>query len=105
MRDKAHRKFIASLPCCVTGLQDSSQCAHISKERFSAGLKASDVMCVPMSVDEHRTQTLWPHGEVDYWSYHGGIKKAKKLAMDLYRITGQTDLAIELIEEFRNDNR
>jgi hypothetical protein len=97
IRDEKHRRFIASLPCCVTGHTDV-QCAHVSEGKRSIGLKSGDNFCLPLSVNEHRIQH--EIGELTYWSHFGGIDRAKKLANDLYKVSGDTDAALALLENF-----
>lgn len=98
IRDKKHRQFIASLPCCVSGASDV-QAAHIRSGCFSAGMKPCDSLTVPLSVSEHRRQG--EIGEEAFWGEYGGIDKAKELARDLYEHTGNTSEALRLIAEFR----
>jgi hypothetical protein len=100
-RKPKHRKWIATLPCCVSGIEGQTQAAHVSKGRYSLGMKAGDNFIIPLSVEEHRTQTLWPYGEAGYWEQHGGIDKVKKLANDLYEVSGNTEAAYQLLGAFR----
>ena len=98
-RKKAHREWIASLPCCVSKLQGHTQAAHVSKGRFSMGLKSGDNNCLPLSVWEHEMQHRL--GERLYWEQYGGIEKAKTLANALYEISGNTNAALMLLARFR----
>ena len=101
IRDKKHRKWIASLPCCVSG-RTETQAAHIRDQCFSAGMKPGDDLCIPLDYKEHALQHKI--GEKLYWQPHGGIDKAKQLAKDLYAIRGDTDKAMMLIVRFKNGN-
>jgi hypothetical protein len=98
IRDEKHRRFIASLPCCVTGLEGETQCAHVSEGRHSIGMKSGDNNCLPLSVDEHRIQH--EIGEQNYWFSFGGLAKAKRLANNLYDVSGDMDAALALLESF-----
>jgi len=77
------------------------QAAHIRDGCFSAGMKPCDSLCVPLNWAEHARQHR--EGEQDFWEAYGGIERAKKLAKDLYKVSGNYDAAIELIREFRNE--
>jgi hypothetical protein len=94
-----HRRWIASLPCVITGAHDV-QCAHISKGRHSMGMKACDSMCVPLSCSQHAKQ----HGmsEEKFWEPHGGIDRAKALANALYEVSGDNIEALRLIQKWRS---
>lgn len=101
VRDVKHRRFIASLPCLISGGNDT-QAAHIRKGNpCGAGLKPSDIYCLPLSVDQHRIQH--DMGEVEYWRPYLGYKRASKLARDLYAVTGDREKALELIAEWKNE--
>lgn len=99
IRDEKHRRFIASLPCLITGAKDV-QAAHIRKQNGGGtGLKPSDEFCVPLSVEQHRLQG--EIGEVDFWRPYLGYKRASKLARALYVVTGDKNMAMKLIMEWR----
>ena len=80
------RRWIADLPCIITGLPVDVQCCHIRKNSGAGiGEKPKDVgNCVPMSVGEHTRQHSI--GETTYWNKFGGIDRAKSLASDLGEI-------------------
>lgn len=100
IRDKNHLRFVASLPCCVTGAIGETQAAHIRiKEQAGLGRKPSDAMTLPMHYMAHKTQH--EQGESEYWGDR--LDKAKQLARDLYAVSGQTDEALRLISEFRSE--
>ncbi len=98
IRDVKHRRWIASLPCCVTGVSGYSQAAHIRHGHAGGlGLKPSDDLCVPLHFMSHATQHRV--GEVEYWGDR--LEAAKKLAKDLYAVSGDTMAALRLIAGFR----
>jgi hypothetical protein len=100
--NEKHRRFIASLPCCVTGLEKSSQCAHIrSGTGGGMGYKPDDTWCVPLCFLEHDKQHRI--GERLYWGE--GLELAKKLAKGLHKFTGNERVARKLIRKFRAEIR
>lgn len=99
IRDERHRRFIASLCCIVSGASDT-QAAHIRKGSVCGiGLKPSDEMTIPLSVSEHALQHHI--GEKIYWDDKGGIERVRKLASDLYSVTGDRKSAMKLIMGWR----
>lgn len=98
-REPKHRAWIASLPCCVSGIHGETQAAHISSGRASMGMKQSDHSCVPLSWQEHAKQHSM--SEIKYWEPHGGIEKAKGLANALAVKSGDTDYALMLLARFK----
>lgn len=103
VRDVKHRRFIASLPCLITGATDV-QSAHVRKNNGGGmGYKPSDDCCVPLSCAQHTTQG--DIGETEYWKPHGGSERATKLAKELYKHTGDRDRCLQLMREFRNGKK
>jgi len=98
IRSEKHRRFIASLPCCVTGLKNC-QAAHIRSGCYSMGMKPCDSLTVPLHWQEHNRQHVF--GEETFWLPFGGIEAAKKLAKDLYTNTGDYIKCCEIIGAFR----
>lgn len=100
IRDKAHLKFVASLPCCVSGLGDV-QAAHIRK-RCGAGMgyKSGDNFTVPLNFKIHQKQHNLGNEEF-FWYRYGGIDKSIALANAIYNNTGDTYKCLELIRNFR----
>lgn len=98
IRSEKHRRFIASLPCCVSGVSGQTQAAHIRSGFFGMGAKPGDDLCVPLSWKEHDRQHKC--GERKFWEPYGGIQEAKELAQHLYRFTGNEDMARQLIARF-----
>jgi len=86
IRDKAHLKFIASLPC-VKCANPETCAAHIRTETDGGmGMKPSDSWTVPLCHKCHTEQHN--KGETTFW---GSIKAAKQLARNLYLMKGFTD--------------
>lgn len=99
IRNKSHRRFIASLPCLITGRDDVQSC-HIRIENNAAtALKSSDDCCAPLCIEQHRLQH--EIGERAYWKPYLGHKRATKLTKALYGVTGDREAALELIEEWK----
>jgi len=99
IRDEKHRRFIASLPCVITGLGDC-QAAHIRHGYYALGSKPSDARCIPLHWLEHQKQHQI--GELAYF----GKKRLDALIWLsglLYTHTGDYDKCCELIERFRHD--
>ena len=99
IRNKAHLRFVASLPCVVTGRPDV-QAAHIRRGTDGGmGMKPSDCYVVPLSVGAHAEQHRV--GELDFWYPLGGYEKAIVLAKELYAHTGDRIKCMELVARFR----
>ena len=99
IRDVKHRRFIASLPCLIYGTTDV-QCAHIRHGNpCGMGIKPSDMFCVPLSVRAHTEQH--DTSEVEFWREFLGVKRASKLAKDLYKASGNREKALRLIAEWK----
>lgn len=98
IRSKKHLRFISQLPCCISGRQGETQAAHIRSGCFSLGLKPGDNFVIPLSVSEHRLQH--EIGEEKYYSSFGGVDKAKKLAEDLFSVSGNVEAALEIIARY-----
>lgn len=99
IRDQKHRKWIASLPCLITGATDV-QAAHIRRGNGGGiGMKPSDIYCVPLSVEQHRLQG--EIGELKFWYPYGGYERVSVLAKRLYEISGNTELALEEIVKWK----
>lgn len=98
IRDEKHRRFIASLPCCITG-NNEVQAAHIRHGCYSMGMKPCDSLVVPLYWLEHQRQHSM--SESEFWEPYGGIENAKKLALLLYENTGNRDKCIDIINKFK----
>lgn len=93
-----HKAWLRTLPCCVTGIQGYTEAAHIRYQTGGGmGLKPHDKWCIPLSSGRHSYQH--EIGEKRFWG--SMIDDAKNLALKLFEISGDTDTAINLIDEFR----
>jgi hypothetical protein len=99
IRSKKHLKFIASLPCLTTGLEGSTQAAHIRSGLYAMGMKPDDSLTVPLSWMQHALQHNG--AEKDYWKDKGGIENIKALAIQLYENTGDEYTCRDLINDYR----
>lgn len=98
IRDEKHRRFIASLPCCVSGAIGKTQAAHIRADcNAGMGLKSGDNFCVPLSINEHTKQHSM--AERKYWGDH--LMDAIELANKLYLSTGNVTEGRKLVDAFR----
>ena len=99
IRSEKHRRFIASMPCCICRKPDT-QAAHIRHGNGAGmGLKSGDDCTVPLCITCHKNQH--ENNECVWWSLYGGIEKATALAKDLYKVTGDSIEALKLIAGFR----
>lgn len=100
VKDNRHLRFIASLPCCLSG-HTEVQAAHIrAGENAGMGRKPSDEMTVPLHYALHSTQHTM--NEAAFWNLHGKtIQQVKQLAKALFVVSGDQGKALELIERFR----
>jgi hypothetical protein len=97
VRSEKHRRFIASLPCCVTGREGSTQAAHVRIGTLCGlGLKPSDEFCVPLSVAMHERQHRM--GERRFWA---DPDIAIQLAKALHAVTGNYEAGEKLVRNFR----
>lgn len=99
IRDEKFRRFVASLPCVITGIVGQSQCAHIRSRCYSAGKKPCDSLCLPLSWKEHDRQHRI--GEKEFYAPYGGVEKAKELANFIYENRYNYDLCVSAIKKFR----
>lgn len=98
IRSEAHRRYIASLPCCVTGREGNTQAAHIRADGGAGmGLKSGDDSCIPLSYQEHSRQHSM--AERKYWG--DMLPEAILLAYQLYGVTGNISEGRKLIDRFR----
>ncbi len=100
IRSKKHLRFIASLPCITTGLEGSTQAAHIRSGFYGLGIKPDDSLVVPLSWQEHARQHS--EGEGVFWLDFGGVQRAKDFAVRLYENTGDEFMCREILEDFRH---
>ena len=98
VRDPKHLKWISTLPCVITNFPGPNDPAHISHQNGKGmALKVGDNNVLPLAHSEHLRQHSQP--EHEFWGKD--LARAKKLANDLYEITGQTTLAVFRIFQFQ----
>ena len=96
IRSEAHRRFIASLPCCVCGADDV-QAAHIRTGNGAGmGLKSGDNYCVPLCIRCHLKQG---EGERKFWGPH--LEQANALANALFLISKEHERGLMHVARFR----
>ena len=101
IRSEKHRRFIASLPCIITG-RGECQAAHIRHGYYGLGTKPSDARCIPLNYEQHRIQH-----ETTELKFYGRkrLDAAIWLSALLYTNTGDYEECCRLIAKFRNDFR
>lgn len=99
LRSEKYRRFIASLPCAVTGSIGNSQCAHIRSGVYAMGMKPSDSLCLPLHWREHKRQH--DIGEVKFYEPYGGVENAKTLARILSENWENEEFCILMMNKFR----
>lgn len=102
VKDDSHRKFIAGLPCIVSGVEGRTQAAHIrmasaeyGKPITGGSMKADDVWTLPLSVEMHDEQHR--AGDELAWWQSKGIADPLKLALRLYSVTGDEVAARKIV--------
>lgn len=97
-RSKAHRRFVASLGCCVSKEKHQIQAAHIRAGTGGGmGLKPCDSWCVPLSIVEHHEQHRI--GETAYWG--DKLEAAKSFAQFLWKNSGDREICLQAIKSFK----
>lgn len=103
IRDEKYRRWVASLPCIITGT-DQVQAAHIRyMSGAGMGSKPSDDRCIPLCWMQHKLQHNT--SELKFWYPYGGVEKAISYANRLYNVRFDTASAQSLLMEFRHGNR
>lgn len=98
VRSRAHRMFIASLPCLTCGIEGMTQAAHIRTGNDAGmGLKSADDCVLPLCVTCHQEQ----HLTSEKLFYGQKLPEAQRLAKTLYQISGNKDAALMEITRFR----
>lgn len=101
IRDKAHLKFISSLPCITCDAPPPVDPSHISRGNGKAmGRKVGDNFTVPQCRKCH--SEVHNIGEITWWYKYGGYETATVLAKKLYKNTGDI---IKCEEEIRKWKR
>jgi hypothetical protein len=85
---KAHRKFVASLPCCIPdcGARPSDPHHLMGDLKPGMGLKAEDRWCVPLCAAKHHVPGVHAHGNDLVYLMERGMD-GKTLATELWRIS------------------
>ena len=98
IRNAKHLKWLSTLPCCRTNHPGPNDPAHISHELGKGtGCKTGDDNAVPLSHEQHMRQHST--GELSFWG--PDIERAKRLAKDLYAMSGDTEKAVFRIFKFQ----
>lgn len=98
VNSEKHRRFIASLPCCVSG-RGEVQCAHIRDDFYCMSRKPGDDRTVPLNHIEHARQHKI--GEKAFWEPYGGVERAKELGQALWENSGDEEACLEILNKFR----
>jgi hypothetical protein len=105
-RDDGHLRFVASLPCAVSGVEGQTQAAHIraasaeyGKPITGVGIKASDCWVLPLSVEMHDAQHR--AGDELAWWQSKGIADPLKLALRLFAVSGDEVEARKILARMR----
>jgi hypothetical protein len=105
-RDDGHLRFVASLPCAVSGVEGQTQAAHLRfasaeyrKPITGIGGKSDDVWTLPLSVEMHDEQHR-AGDELAWWKSHG-IDDPLKLALRLYAVSGDEVEARKILARMR----
>jgi len=98
-RDEKFRRWIASLPCCITGLIGQSQCAHI--KRLGMGIKSSDYRTLPLSWQKHAEQHACGD-EAKFWAKYGKtMEDVDALANALHLCQYDDKAAYRILQHFK----
>lgn len=100
IRSGSHRRFISKLPCCISGIERQTQAAHIRSGWLGMGIKPSDELCIPLSWKLHAKQHQ--QSEKKFWEPYGGVERAKELAKELYKVSGDMNQALVIVSIWRN---
>lgn len=103
-----HLAWIRTLPSVISGKM-GCEAAHINyadrrfgKPERAKGRKADDSWSLPLTEQEHRTGPDAQHNtghEREWWERHG--IDATTLAMRLWAVSGDTEAAVVIINQFR----
>lgn len=105
-RDDGHLRFIASLPCAVSGVEGRTQAAHIraasaeyGKPITGIGGKSDDVYALPLSVEMHDEQHR--AGDELAWWQSKGIADPLLLCLRLFAVSGDEVEARKILARMR----
>lgn len=103
IRSEQHLRFIASLPCLVTGAEDGIQAHHLMRTgRRGVGMKSADDMTIPLHYEIH--DRLHRHGNETKFLAHYGIIDPINTAGMLYEYTMDDWQARRFIRESFEEN-
>ena len=103
LKDAKHCRFIRSLPCAYQGahgLQCSGDVvpAHIRMgAKAGTGRKPDDSRVIPLCHAHHSLQ----HDKGELFFHGNKLRESIELAIQLYKVTGNREKAIEAIVRFR----
>lgn len=99
MKNDRHLRFIASLPCLICGTTEMIQAHHILKTYRGMAMKAGDNEAIPLCYQDHHR--LHMSGGETEWLAEKNLPPAKEIADELYKLTGNSDAALEYINELK----
>lgn len=98
IRDKGHLKFVASLPCIVTGFEYGVQAHHLLRTpEKGMGTKSGDNYAVPLNFQIHDAMHL--HGDETKFFQSMGIDDMIEVAFKLYEYTRDEFEALRYMQE------
>lgn len=103
----AHRRFVAQLPCCITGKREAVHAHHLksgpASEERGVGMKATDKWLVPLHWEKHLlgVELRGSRREIE-WFHEQGIADPHKLAAELAEVSGDFEAAERIIFAHRN---
>lgn len=98
VRNKAHLKFIRSLPCLYSGGSPTEACHIRLGSHTGMGQKPGDDLTVPYTHEVHMRQH---QGEKTFYRNEEGLLKARELAGLLYHYTGDFQTCLGLLIHYR----
>ncbi len=104
IKDRAHLKFVATLPCAITGAENGVQSHHLLRDdlgriKRGMGIKAGDNFVLPIHHAKH-TELHMDGSETKYLE-ENGIRCPVDLALILYAFTGQEEFCNRVLEIWR----
>lgn len=97
IKDKAHVKFVATLPCCISGSEDVQAHHLLRNVPRGMGMKAGDNFVVPLSVELHRQLHDVIGDERAFFKLYNINGRA--LADSLYENSKDRSACLEILEQ------